>query len=65
MSQRQEFARLSAKIGIAPSSMVRCARELGFAGYREMREWYRDYLRSKKLPGSNSSTLHDPAPGPF
>ena len=40
-------SRLAVKIGIAPSSLVRCARELGFSGYRDMRQWYIGYLRSQ------------------
>ncbi|HIP77850.1 MAG TPA: hypothetical protein EYH07_05240 [Kiloniellaceae bacterium] len=40
-------SRLAVKIGIAPSSLVRCARELGFSGYREMRQWYIGYLRAQ------------------
>lgn len=62
----EPVSRLSAKIGIAPSTMVRCARELGFSGYRQMRQWYLDYLRSKRLPGDgNAPSSRSAPPDPF
>lgn len=50
----EPVASLSARMDVAPSTIVRCARELGFSGYREMRQWYLDYLRSLRRPGQSA-----------
>lgn len=42
----QSMRTLASEIGIHPNSFTRLAREIGFSGYEEMRERFRDFVRT-------------------
>jgi DNA-binding MurR/RpiR family transcriptional regulator len=47
----QSMRAIAAEIDVHPNTLVRLAKHVGFAGYEDMRERFRDFVRSGRLGG--------------
>lgn len=52
----QSMRSLAVKTSVHPNAFVRLARQIGFSGYDDMRECFRDFVLSKELGGFRDRT---------